>query len=187
VFQAPVTVQRQLISIMMNSEYGDITDLEKGFNVTIKKEGKTQQDIRYFAIPSRMPFAVPTEYLKDGLLDLYTYIKHLSYEEQQALLSGQNVEGVTSSPAGSVAATSPLTSSQRPVFAPSDFGPKIGGEYAPGKKVPICYADVEVYRAESPSCQRCSVYIPCGNRLKDPSGAMSHDSSAPAKAPQPAE
>jgi len=186
--QVPTMLQRQILGIMMNREYGDITALEGGTIVTVRREGTGRDGTQYFATPGRLQHTLPLEHLKNGLLDLKACVKHHTYEEQEELLAGKQVDTRGTTPQ---LASSPLTQTQRPTYAPDDFGPPVGGQYAPGKTVPVCYSDSDIFRADSPACQKCAVFIPCGNRLKDPEGAKKHDAqpvaTAPVKAPSPAE
>ncbi len=74
-------IHGQLLGIILNNEYGDITDPNTGFDITIEKSGKgTKEDTSYQTIPVRESTQINPEYIKQ-MKNLDDQIKPPTAEE----------------------------------------------------------------------------------------------------------
>ena len=69
-------------------EYGNHSDLETGYDVTVKKEktGPLPQNVKYTCIPARASTKLSSDELALELFDLSRIYKRQSYDEQKEWL-----------------------------------------------------------------------------------------------------
>lgn len=93
VLQGRTTLWKKIMSIMQDSQYGDVTDPREGFDLTFVKLGK-DLETEYDVIPSRMPTPISeseeeiADYL-DNLYDLSKFRMAPSNEEIVAFMNGE--------------------------------------------------------------------------------------------------
>lgn len=82
------TIYKQIIDYAVNPEYGNPSDPEQGYDITIKKEktGPLPQNVKYTVMPSRntVPLTAAEQELETYSLD--TIFKRQTYEEQKEWL-----------------------------------------------------------------------------------------------------
>ncbi len=80
-------IHQQIISIMLDNEYGDITDPINGFDITVEKKGSgTKDDTDYSTLPSRNPTQVNAAYIAE-LKNLDEYLTAATPEEIEGYVS----------------------------------------------------------------------------------------------------
>lgn len=68
-YQATPPVAREVVGYFVSEDYGDITDVDKGFDIVVTKEG-ADKSTRYKARARRKESAIGVEGWEDGLYDL---------------------------------------------------------------------------------------------------------------------
>lgn len=87
-----ITVLKQLLGIITDPEYGDITDPEEGLDVIITKSGSGQMNTEYDTKTVRKNSPIGFDDWKDNLNDLSQLSKAKSYEDIAALLTGEKAK-----------------------------------------------------------------------------------------------
>jgi len=84
-------VFKQILSYLGDTEWGDLTDPEKGRDIVIEKTrtGSDVMDIEYSVRPKPNSSPVGVDYSTLELFDLEEIPDRLSYEEQKALFEGE--------------------------------------------------------------------------------------------------
>jgi hypothetical protein len=87
-FDLKPTIYRQILDYAMNPEYGNPSDYEEGYDITIKKEktGPQVMNVKYTCIPSRRTVPLTEAERQLELFDLEKIFKRPSYEEQKEFL-----------------------------------------------------------------------------------------------------
>ena len=89
------SVLKELINLVCDPEYGDITDFNSGFDITLTKSGKGM-NTEYKVTPKRKESQATTsiteEELQEALPDLDSLVVEKSVEEIKAILSGEDFE-----------------------------------------------------------------------------------------------
>lgn len=82
------TIYKQIIDYAVNPEYGNPSDPEQGYDITIKKEktGPQPQNVKYTVMPSRNTVPLTAEEEEMDLYNLDAIFKRPSYEEQKEWL-----------------------------------------------------------------------------------------------------
>jgi len=86
VFVSGITIFKQLLSYIYDSDWGDITDPQHGYDIVIERTG-TGLDTDYNVKARRSPSPIENEEWLDQLVNLDQFVNQLSYEEQKALVS----------------------------------------------------------------------------------------------------
>jgi len=87
-FDVKATVYKQIVDYARNPEYGNPADLEKGYDITIKKEktGPLPQNVKYTCVPARTSKALSAEERALELYEVSKMYKRPTYEEQKKWL-----------------------------------------------------------------------------------------------------
>ncbi len=117
-------------------ELGDLTDLEKGFDINVRKRGSGKTGTKYQTIVATEPSRFPKPELADGVQDLTKVSPYLTVEVMQAALEGtgadpmlpkgkESVEGTATeaaseAPKQSRFGTPPAEEGEEPAATPSD-------------------------------------------------------------------
>ena len=82
------TIYKQLIDLAKDPEYGDPSDAENGYDITIKKEktGPQPMNVRYSVVPGRNSTPLTSEELDLEQYDLPAIFKRSSYDAQRTWL-----------------------------------------------------------------------------------------------------
>ena len=82
------TIYKQIIDYAVNPEYGNPSDPEQGYDITIKKEktGSLPQNVKYTVMPSRNTVPLTEEEQQLELYNLDAIFKRSTYEEQKEWL-----------------------------------------------------------------------------------------------------
>lgn len=90
-----VTILKQVIDIICDPDYGDITDFEEGRDITITKSGKGM-NTEYSVLAKPKESVASTQFSAEELdtvmPDLDSLFTEKSYEEIKAILNGEEVE-----------------------------------------------------------------------------------------------
>jgi len=80
-------IMAQILDLILDPEWGDITDPQKGYDIVIDRKG---QDLNttYTVRPRRTPSKVDPHFLEQ-MVDLSQVLEVLTYEQQQELLAGE--------------------------------------------------------------------------------------------------
>ena len=88
-----LTVQKQIISILCDPDYGDVTDFESGHDITIKREGQGL-NTEYTVIPKPQQTPASTtmskEELEEAMPDLDDLWRVPSVEDMEKVLYGED-------------------------------------------------------------------------------------------------
>lgn len=91
VFGCGTTIFTDILGIIVDPDYGDITDPEKGFDIIINKSGSgLQTEYRTNARPKQTPIGI--EGWEEKLADLQRIATPKSYEDRLAILNGEEPE-----------------------------------------------------------------------------------------------
>lgn len=97
VYNCGNSVLKELINLVCDPEYGDITDFNEGFDITLTKSGKGM-NTEYKVTPKRKESAATTtiteEQLQEALPDLDTLVTEKSREEIIAILNGDDIDDI---------------------------------------------------------------------------------------------
>ena len=87
-FDVKSTIYKQIVDYARNPEYGNPADLDKGYDMTIKKEktGPLPQNVKYTCVPARTSKALTTEERALELYEISKMYKRPTYEEQKKWL-----------------------------------------------------------------------------------------------------
>lgn len=87
-FDLRATIFKQIVDYARNAEYGNPADLEKGYDITIKKEktGPLPQNVKYTCLPARTSKPLSADERKLELYDIGKMHKRPTYEEQKKWL-----------------------------------------------------------------------------------------------------
>lgn len=91
VFGTGITVFEQILSLIADSDWGDMTDPKNGYDIVIRKSGSgfnTEYSVR--AKPKRTPYGVDIDW--ESVTDLESIVKVPTYKEQIAQYYGQTEE-----------------------------------------------------------------------------------------------
>lgn len=91
-----VGIYKDLIALIIDPEYGDITDPEEGLDVIITKTGKGQYDTKYDVKTVRKESVIGFEAWEEHLNDVTVLSKAKTYDEIASMMdggSGDNDEG----------------------------------------------------------------------------------------------
>lgn len=95
VYNCGNSVLKELINLVCDPEYGDITDFESGFDITLTKSGKGM-NTEYKVTPKRKESPATTtiteKELQEALPDLDSLVVEKSADEIKAILSGDDYE-----------------------------------------------------------------------------------------------
>jgi hypothetical protein len=82
------TIYKQVIDYAVNPEYGNPSDPDEGYDITIKKEktGPLPQNVKYTVMPSRNTVPLTEAEKEMDLYNLDTMFKRPTYEEQKEFL-----------------------------------------------------------------------------------------------------
>lgn len=90
-----VTVQKQIIEVLCNPDYGDITDFETGNDITIKRSGQGL-NTEYSVLPKPQKTPASThmtkEEIEDAMADLDAFWTIPSIEDMEKVLYGEDSE-----------------------------------------------------------------------------------------------
>jgi hypothetical protein len=86
-----IGVYKDLIKIIIDPEYGDITDPEEGLDVIINKSGSGQFNTEYDVKTVRKESAIELADWEQHLNDLSVFTKYKSYDDIAAMMSGEEV------------------------------------------------------------------------------------------------
>ncbi len=99
-------------------ELGDLTDLEKGFDINVRKRGSGKTGTKYQTIVATKPSKFPMPELADGIQDLTKVSPYLPVEVMQAALEGTGADPMQPKLA---AGESPVEASASEPSKPSRF------------------------------------------------------------------
>ena len=87
-FDLKPTIYRQILDYAMNPEYGNPSDDDNGYDITIKREktGPQVMNVKYTCIPSRRTVPLEEAEKAQELYDLERLFKRQSYDEQKEFL-----------------------------------------------------------------------------------------------------
>ena len=87
-FDLRSTIYSQIVDYASNPEYGNPSDPETGYDITVKKEktGPLPQNVKYTCIPARASVKLSSDELALELFDLSRIYKRQSYDEQKEWL-----------------------------------------------------------------------------------------------------
>jgi hypothetical protein len=87
-FDVKSTIYKQIVDYARNPEYGNPADLDKGYDMTIKKEktGPLPQNVKYTCVPARTSKALTAEERALELYEISKMYKRPTYEEQKKWL-----------------------------------------------------------------------------------------------------
>ena len=87
-----IGVYKDIISLIIDPEYGDITDAEEGLDLIINKTGSGQFNTKYKVSTVRKESEIGLEHWESSLNDLTPLLKVKSYDDIAKILDG-NTEG----------------------------------------------------------------------------------------------
>ena len=87
-FDLKPTIYRQILDYAMNPEYGNPSDQEEGYDITIKKEktGPQVMNVKYTCIPSRRTVPLTDSEKSQELYELEKIFKRPEYADQKEFL-----------------------------------------------------------------------------------------------------
>ena len=87
-FDIKSTIYKQIVDYARNAEYGNPADLEKGYDITIKKEktGPLPQNVKYTCVPARTSKALSVDERNLELFEISKMYKRPTYDEQKKWL-----------------------------------------------------------------------------------------------------
>lgn len=92
VFGCGTTIFTDILGIIVDPDYGDITDPEEGFDLIINKSGKgLQTEYKTHARPKQTAIGIPD--WKEKLADLQKIATPKSYDDRLAILNGEEESG----------------------------------------------------------------------------------------------
>lgn len=92
VYNCGVTVFNQVLSIILDPDYGDITDPEKGFDLKLTKTRKGGMNVDYNLNARREPSPIGVDGWKENMVDLQIFTKVKSVQEILDILKGKPQE-----------------------------------------------------------------------------------------------
>ena len=87
VYYAPKTVFKEILTYFTDPEWGDLTDVRKGFDIKIKRVGR-DRNTEYTVTTARRPSRLANKSLLENLYDLESLYTFASYEEQCTIWGG---------------------------------------------------------------------------------------------------
>lgn len=92
VMSCGIKMLSEILAYFADPDWGDLTDPEEGYNVTIEREGTGKNKTRYTVRAKKKSSPIPDEGYLDQLKDLDKLVKTISYEKQKALYEGVSDE-----------------------------------------------------------------------------------------------
>jgi hypothetical protein len=154
-YRSGIQIMRELMKFDVHPDYGDITDPARGFDITISRGPKGAQPL-YTLNAARNPSPLANQDWLVNLPDLSRAFVIFTYEEQQAILKGEDVlSRFTQEKARGQVQAQPAAQAQP---APTSVEPQTLPILISGRQ-PRCFG--KEFAATDPMCAACAFGVHC--------------------------